>query len=250
MADFLAGTDAPVDCSDDDRVAVAPPPSPPPAPPPARAGGGAGLSAAAVAALPPGFFIALEVCSVCQEVVDDDEKAALSFLACGHYGHEGCLAPWFASATKCPLCKALLPASPTGSALVYYTRTTARALRAATERGEKMPRGKRVDVVRRDEYAYVPTVSEFAGRATDVTCLAPRASGGGGGGDGCLVRSGYVGTIDADDFSIACDRCDRWFHGVCVLLPREEAAPSDTWTCPPCRGAGVRALRDAATPSS
>ena len=50
----------------------------------------------------------------------------------------------------------------------------------------------------------------------------------------CVVRSGnFVGP--GANFSVECDGCNLWFHGLCVGLQNLEDVPEDTWFCPGCR---------------
>jgi hypothetical protein len=37
-------------------------------------------------------------------------------------------------------------------------------------------------------------------------------------------------------FMLGCDKCERWYHGHCVNVNKEEGEALDTWVCPPCQG--------------
>lgn len=39
-------------------------------------------------------------------------------------------------------------------------------------------------------------------------------------------------------FYIGCDRCQDWFHGLCVGVTKAEADHMDSYVCPNCRRAG------------
>ncbi|CDW53554.1 PHD and Cupin 8 domain containing protein [Trichuris trichiura] len=41
--------------------------------------------------------------------------------------------------------------------------------------------------------------------------------------------------LDADDFMVACDVCELWFHGRCVNLDEIDAADIEQFHCPTCR---------------
>lgn len=38
-------------------------------------------------------------------------------------------------------------------------------------------------------------------------------------------------------FMLSCDGCERWFHGHCVGVQKEDSEALDSWKCPPCAGA-------------
>ena len=53
----------------------------------------------------------------------------------------------------------------------------------------------------------------------------------------CIVRSGtFIGA--GANFSVECEGCQLWFHGLCVGLIRLEEVP-DTWRCPQCIASNV-----------
>jgi len=37
-------------------------------------------------------------------------------------------------------------------------------------------------------------------------------------------------------FMLSCDKCDNWFHGLCVNFSQDELEEKQTWICPPCSG--------------
>lgn len=46
----------------------------------------------------------------------------------------------------------------------------------------------------------------------------------------CICKTKY----DEDKVMIACDRCDEWYHTLCVNMPDLEIDLVDTFICPPC----------------
>ena len=40
-------------------------------------------------------------------------------------------------------------------------------------------------------------------------------------------------------FMLSCDKCERWFHGHCVGVSKEESSSLEDWQCPSCRGTVV-----------
>jgi hypothetical protein len=47
----------------------------------------------------------------------------------------------------------------------------------------------------------------------------------------CICGGPHYGS-----FMLGCDKCERWYHGRCVKVNKEEGEALDTWLCPPCQG--------------
>ena len=47
-------------------------------------------------------------------------------------------------------------------------------------------------------------------------------------------------TTDYGSFMLGCDKCERWYHGRCVQVDKEQGDALDNWLCPPCQGTPVR----------
>ena len=52
---------------------------------------------------------------------------------------------------------------------------------------------------------------------------------------GCLVRLGVDALQQGWEFSVECEQCSNWYHGLCVGFRQEWEVP-DLWFCRPCRG--------------
>lgn len=52
---------------------------------------------------------------------------------------------------------------------------------------------------------------------------------------GCLVRRGVDALQQGWEFSVQCEQCSKWYHGLCVGFRQEWQVP-DLWFCRPCRG--------------
>lgn len=52
---------------------------------------------------------------------------------------------------------------------------------------------------------------------------------------GCLVRRGVDALQQGWEFSVQCEQCSNWYHGLCVGFRQEREVP-DLWFCRPCRG--------------
>mmetsp|Transcript_16827 Transcript_16827/g.43123 ORF Transcript_16827/g.43123 Transcript_16827/m.43123 type:complete len:152 (+) Transcript_16827:1-456(+) len=52
-----------------------------------------------------------------------------------------------------------------------------------------------------------------------------------GDGDACPSCGGYY---KKDEFWIACDGCETWYHGKCVKMSPQFAEKIKTWKCPSC----------------
>lgn len=52
---------------------------------------------------------------------------------------------------------------------------------------------------------------------------------------GCLVRRGVDALQQGWEFSVQCEQCSDWYHGLCVGFRQEWEVP-DLWFCRPCRG--------------
>ncbi|KAK9815815.1 hypothetical protein WJX72_010117 [[Myrmecia] bisecta] len=52
--------------------------------------------------------------------------------------------------------------------------------------------------------------------------------------DACGVCGVLYDDDDEVDFWIGCDTCNRWYHGNCVSVTKEEADGNDEWECPEC----------------
>lgn len=52
---------------------------------------------------------------------------------------------------------------------------------------------------------------------------------------GCLVRQGVDALQQGWEFSVQCEQCTNWYHGLCVGFRQEWEVP-DLWFCRPCRG--------------
>ena len=168
-------------------------------------------TAAPARALGPNPIFGTDSCGVCLVEYSNRGVAEVGWLSCGHVFHLECVRRWAQISNTCPLCKLRFAG---------IVRSTLKAvLRAAVE--GKAPRGKEV-VVEDRSFRYVADVSEFVIDDSDVPCV-----------DACLLRSGYAGPIDADDFCVQCDDCSSWHHGVCAGFATEAVVPPE-WQCARC----------------
>lgn len=65
---------------------------------------------------------------------------------------------------------------------------------------------------------------------------------------GCLVRQGVDAFQRGWEFSVQCEQCSKWYHGLCVGFSQEREVP-DQWFCRPCQGESYHATsnQDATT---
>lgn len=85
-------------------------------------------------------------------------------------------------------------------------------------------RGVAIRVEDRDQrYSFVD-VRDVVVLDPDVACHS-----------GCLVRRGIDAYQQGWEFSVQCEQCSNWYHGLCVGFRQELEVP-DLWFCRPCRG--------------
>lgn len=60
---------------------------------------------------------------------------------------------------------------------------------------------------------------------------------------GCLVRRGVDAIQQGWEFSVQCEQCSTWYHGLCVGFRQEWEIP-DLWICRPCRGESYQITLD------
>ena len=135
--------------------------------------------------------------------------------------HHDCVSRWSKLSTTCPTCKAPFDG---------IAKTTVRAVRALASGASAVLAPRAWEAVDSKRFVHVADVSEFTIGDADVACMPD-----------CLLRSGYGGAVNADDYCIQCDApaCARWYHGVCVAIPVEADAPKEEWRCPRCSGATI-----------
>ncbi len=65
---------------------------------------------------------------------------------------------------------------------------------------------------------------------------------------GCLVRRGVDAFQQGWEFSVQCEQCSKWYHGLCVGFSQEREIP-DQWFCRPCQGESYHTMsnQDATT---
>ena len=85
-------------------------------------------------------------------------------------------------------------------------------------------RGVAVRVEDRDQVYSFVDVRDVVVLDPDVACHT-----------GCLVRRGVDALQQGWEFSVQCEQCSKWYHGLCVGFRREWEVP-DLWFCRPCRG--------------
>jgi len=91
-------------------------------------------------------------------------------------------------------------------------------------------RGVQVRVEDKDQVYSFVDVRDVVVLDPDVTCHA-----------GCLVRRGVDAFERGWEFSVQCENCSKWYHGLCVGFSQEREVP-DQWFCRPCRGESYQAM--------
>lgn len=91
-------------------------------------------------------------------------------------------------------------------------------------------RGIAVRVEDRDQVYSFVDVRDVVVMDPEVACRA-----------GCLVRRGVDASQQGWEFSVQCERCSNWYHGLCVGFRQESEVP-DLWFCESCRGESSQAV--------
>ncbi|CAM9435846.1 unnamed protein product [Ectocarpus sp. 4 AP-2014] len=162
------------------------------------------------------------MCMICLEKLSDAAEGGGAKLlglldACSHRYCYTCILEWSKITNKCPQCKAR-----------FHTVKAVQELRRTNERY----RGVAVRVEDRDQVYSFVDVRDVVVLDPEVACHV-----------GCLVRRGVDAIQQGWEFSVQCEQCSTWYHGLCVGFRQESEIP-DLWICRPCRGESYQITLD------
>ncbi|CAM9926571.1 unnamed protein product, partial [Ectocarpus sp. 13 AM-2016] len=162
------------------------------------------------------------MCMICLEKLSDAAEGGGAKLlglldACSHRYCYTCILEWSKITNKCPQCKAR-----------FHTVKAVQELRRTNDRY----RGVAVRVEDRDQVYSFVDVRDVVVLDPEVACHV-----------GCLVRRGVDAIQQGWEFSVQCEQCSTWYHGLCVGFRQEWEIP-DLWICRPCRGESYQITLD------
>ncbi|CAM9255693.1 unnamed protein product [Ectocarpus fasciculatus] len=162
------------------------------------------------------------MCMICLEKLSDAAEGGGAKLlglldSCSHRYCYTCILEWSKITNKCPQCKAR-----------FHTIKAIQELRRTNDRY----RGVAVRVEDRDQVYSFVDVRDVVVLDPEVACHV-----------GCLVRRGVDAIQQGWEFSVQCEQCSIWYHGLCVGFRQESEIP-DLWICRPCRGESYQITLD------